>query len=41
MDTPDGANLSELQQIQLRESDIVTFHNYSWRNFLGGGRYRG
>ena len=26
----DGANLGELQQIQLRESDIVTFHNYSW-----------
>lgn len=31
MDTsPDGANLGELQQIQLRESDIITFHNYSW-----------
>jgi hypothetical protein len=28
--SPDGANLGELQQIQLRESDIVTFHNYSW-----------
>ena len=26
----DGADLGELQQIQLRESDIVTFHNYSW-----------
>jgi hypothetical protein len=26
----DGANLGELQQIQLRESDIITFHNYSW-----------
>lgn len=23
-------NLGELQQIQLRESDIITFHNYSW-----------
>lgn len=28
--SPDGANLGELQQIQLRESDIITFHNYSW-----------
>jgi hypothetical protein len=28
--SPEGANLGELQQIQLRESDIVTFHNYSW-----------
>jgi hypothetical protein len=28
--SPDGANLPELQQIQLRESDIITFHNYSW-----------
>jgi len=28
--SPDGAKLGELQQIQLRESDIVTFHNYSW-----------
>ena len=26
----DATNLGELQQIQLRESDIVTFHNYSW-----------
>jgi hypothetical protein len=26
----DGTNLGELQQIQLRESDIVSFHNYSW-----------
>jgi hypothetical protein len=26
----DGKNLGELQQIQLRESDIITFHNYSW-----------
>jgi hypothetical protein len=25
-----GANPGELQQIQLRESDIITFHNYSW-----------
>ncbi|PYX78298.1 MAG: 1,4-beta-xylanase [Acidobacteria bacterium] len=28
--SPDGANLDELQKIQLRESDITTFHNYSW-----------
>jgi len=28
--SPDGANLGELQQIQLRESDIITFHNYTW-----------
>ena len=28
--SPDGTSLGELQQIQLRESDIITFHNYSW-----------
>jgi cellulase (glycosyl hydrolase family 5) len=28
--SPDGADLGELQRIQLRESDIVTFHNYTW-----------
>ncbi|MBI3478703.1 MAG: cellulase family glycosylhydrolase [Acidobacteria bacterium] len=32
--SPDGANLEELQQIQLRESDIVTFHNYSWPEYF-------
>jgi hypothetical protein len=32
--SPDGANLPEIQQIQLRESDIVTFHNYSWPEFF-------
>src|SRR5438067_7352080 len=26
----DEADPGELQQIQLRESDIITFHNYSW-----------
>ena len=26
----DGGNLGEIQQIQLRESDIVSFHNYDW-----------
>src|SRR5882724_11504586 len=30
----DGANLGELQQIQLRESDIITFHNYSWPEYF-------
>jgi hypothetical protein len=25
---PDGSNLSEMKRIQLRESDIITFHNY-------------
>ena len=25
-----GADVDELQQIQLRESDIISFHNYSW-----------
>ncbi|HEY4739586.1 MAG TPA: hypothetical protein VIH76_03220 [Candidatus Acidoferrales bacterium] len=28
--SPDGADLGELQQIQLRESDVISFHNYSW-----------
>lgn len=32
--SPDGANLEELQQIQLRQSDIVTFHNYSWPEYF-------
>jgi hypothetical protein len=26
----DSGNLGEIQQIQLRESDIITFHNYDW-----------
>jgi Cellulase (glycosyl hydrolase family 5) len=30
IDTKDGASQGELQDIQLRESDIITFHNYSW-----------
>ena len=30
-DTPaERDSLGELQQMQLRESDIITFHNYSW-----------
>jgi len=28
--SPNGAELDELEQIELRESDIITFHNYSW-----------
>ena len=31
---PDGRNLDELRQIQLRESDIITFHNYSWPEYF-------
>jgi Cellulase (glycosyl hydrolase family 5) len=30
----DDANLGELQRIQLRESDIITFHNYSWPEYF-------
>jgi hypothetical protein len=26
----EGVALNQLQEIQLRESDIITFHNYSW-----------
>ena len=30
-ETPgDGTSLDDLQQIELRESDIITFHNYAW-----------
>jgi hypothetical protein len=32
--SPDGADLGDLQQIQLRESDIITFHNYSWPEYF-------
>jgi len=32
--SPDGSNLGELQQIQLRESDVITFHNYSWPEYF-------
>jgi len=28
--TSDGADPGEIQQIQLRESDVITFHNYDW-----------
>jgi Cellulase (glycosyl hydrolase family 5) len=30
-DNRDGSNLSEIRRIQLRESDIITFHNYGGR----------
>jgi len=32
--SPDGANLGELLQIQLRESDVITFHNYTWPEYF-------
>jgi hypothetical protein len=32
--SPDGGSLGDLQQIQLRESDIITFHNYSWPEYF-------
>ncbi len=31
---PDAANLGELLRLQLRESDVVTFHNYSWPEYF-------
>jgi hypothetical protein len=34
VDTSDGADLGELQRIQLRESDIITFHYYSWPEYF-------
>ncbi|HXY25253.1 MAG TPA: cellulase family glycosylhydrolase [Candidatus Acidoferrum sp.] len=33
-ESPDGANLGPIEQIQLRESDVVTFHNYTWPEFF-------
>jgi Cellulase (glycosyl hydrolase family 5) len=31
IDTSDtGGDIGEIQRVQLRESDIITFHNYSW-----------
>lgn len=32
--SPDDSSLGALQQIQLRESDIITFHNYSWPEYF-------
>jgi hypothetical protein len=31
---PDGRNLDQLRQIQLGESDILTFHHYSWPEYF-------
>src|SRR5215510_3225658 len=31
---PDEAKLGTLQEIQLRESDVITFHNYSWPEYF-------
>ena len=31
---PDATHLGELQRIQLRESDIISFHNYSWPEYF-------
>jgi hypothetical protein len=30
----DGRNLDPLRQIQLRESDVITFHHYSWPEYF-------
>jgi len=30
----DASHLGELQRIQLRESDVITFHNYSWPEYF-------
>ena len=32
--SPDGASVGEMARIQLRESDIVTFHNYTWPEYF-------
>jgi len=32
--SPDGSDLGNLEQIQLRESDVITFHNYSWPEYF-------
>jgi cellulase (glycosyl hydrolase family 5) len=31
---PDVTKLGPLQEIQLRESDVITFHNYSWPEYF-------
>jgi hypothetical protein len=31
---PDAEHLGELQRIQVRESDIITFHNYAWPEYF-------
>src|SRR5256886_1098901 len=30
----DGSHLGKIEQIQLRESDVITFHNYSWPEYF-------
>lgn len=32
--SPGESDVGELQRIQLRESDIITFHNYTWPEFF-------
>jgi hypothetical protein len=32
--SPDASHLGKIEQIQLRESDVVTFHNYSWPEYF-------
>jgi hypothetical protein len=32
----DESSVDELERIQLRESDIITFHNYSWPEYFRG-----
>ena len=31
---PDGSHLGKIEQIQLRDSDVITFHNYSWPEYF-------
>jgi hypothetical protein len=31
---PDDSHLGELEKTQLRESDVITFHNYSWPEYF-------
>jgi hypothetical protein len=32
--SPDASHLGKIEQIQLRASDVVTFHNYSWPEYF-------
>jgi cellulase (glycosyl hydrolase family 5) len=32
--SPDASHLGKIEQIQLRESDVITFHNYSWPEYF-------
>jgi hypothetical protein len=32
--SPDGSHLGKVELIQLRESDVITFHNYSWPEYF-------